>query len=405
MRLAYVVSRFPQDTEIWFLRELNAIAAVEGLKVELLSLYRPPGPSVQPGAQRWDGSRHRVSKGQALAALAWWMARRPLRLLSSVGVVIAGHARSPGVLLRALVTLGIGAEHARRVKRHGVDHVHAHFATYPALVAWLCRRLAGVPYSFTAHAHDLYVNQAFLERKVLDAEFVVAISDFNRAFLADYGGGSDTPVHVVHCGVDPSLYRFRPRRPPPEGRVRTLCVASLQEHKGHPVLFEAIADAGPVSRIELDLVGGGEREPLERLAARLGIADRVRFHGSLPENEVARLLDECDIFVLPSVVARDGQMEGLPVALMEALASGIPVVASCLSGIPELVREGETGRLAKAGDPVELRSALEATLSDPVDPARGRELIESEFAVRDNAARMARLFRVTGPKVPPGESP
>ncbi len=394
MKIAYIVSRFPTDAETWFLRELNAVAASDGLDVKLLSLYRPARPFLHPGAERWDATDHRPGKGEALAALAWWLARRPLRLLACVGAVTAGHARSPEVLVRALATVPLGATHARRVHRDGIEHVHAHFATYPALAAWLCGRLAAVPYSFTAHAHDLYVDQSFLARKVSGAEFLVAISDFNRRFLADYGGGDATPVEVVHCGVDARAYEFRLRRMPPEGPVRAICVASLQEHKGHPVLFRAIAHSGPVSRIELDLVGGGDREPLERLAAELGIAGRVRFHGSLPEDEVARLLSESDLFVLPSRVGRDGQMEGIPVALMEALACGLPVVASRLSGIPELVEDGKWGYLAAPGDPASLNEALDRAVSGPaLDVAAGRARVEDEFAVEVTAAQMARLFK------------
>jgi glycosyltransferase involved in cell wall biosynthesis len=160
-----------------------------------------------------------------------------------------------------------------------------------------------------------------------------------------------------------------------------------------------MSEGGPeLARLELDLVGGGPlRADLERLVHTLGLAPRVRFHGALTEPEVTELLDRADCAVLASIVARDGQMDGIPVALIEALAAGVPVVATRLSGVPELVRDGETGLLAEPGSVADLRRALRALLADP-DGARaraeaGRRLVESEFDVRACAARLAALLR------------
>ena len=394
MRVGYIVSRFPTDAETFILRELNAVDALPEMDVLLFSLYRPAEPFVHPAAERWTHTPHRPTAWRALGACAHWLVRRPLRLLSSAAAVVAGSVRSPATLARALVTLPLAAEHARRADADGIEHLHAHFATYPALSAWLCHRLTGVPYSFTAHAHDIFVDTSFLGRKVNDARFVVAISEYNRGVLSGFGGDRDTPIHVVHCGIEPEAYRFRPRLPPADGPVRALCVASLQEHKGHEVLLRALANDAALERVRLDLVGGRDPRPLQALARELGLAERVRFLGGLPEDEVARLLDEADLFVLPSRVARDGQMEGIPVALMEAMASGLVVVASRLSGIPELVEDGRTGILAEPGDPESLRGALaRAVGASGVDPAAGRELVEREFAVERTAMRLAQLFR------------
>lgn len=396
MKVAYLVSRFPTATETFIVRELNAVAEAGGVELELYSLYPPSEPFVHPSARRWTERPHRPSPADAVAALGWWLLRRPLRLTSTVAAVVAGHARHPGVLGRALVTVPLAAEHARRVRHAEIEHVHAHFATYPALAAWVCHRLTGVSYSFTAHAHDIFIDheRSFLARKLRDARFVVVISDFNRRYLDAWIGGAETPIHVVHCGIAPAAYAFRPRDPPAEGPVRAVCVATLEEHKGHDVLFRALALGDDrLARIELDLVGGRDPEPLRRLADDLGIAARVRFHGRLAEDEVAALLDRADLFVLPSRVARNGQMEGIPVALMEALAAGLRVVASRLSGIPELVREGETGHLAEPGDPAALAAALARALAGEVDPRAGRALVEREFESGASGRRMVELFR------------
>jgi glycosyltransferase involved in cell wall biosynthesis len=230
---------------------------------------------------------------------------------------------------------------------------------------------------------------------------VVAISDFNRRFIRS-GAPDSAPIHVIHCGVDPGAYPFRPRDLDPSGPVRALCVAALREYKGHRVLLDALAGAdGLLERVELDLVGGGElRDDLEERVRRLGLGERVRFLGGRPEEEVRRLLTETDLFVLPSVIGSDGNMEGLPVALIEALACGLPAVSSDMSGIPELVRDGDTGVLARPGDPSALRDALTRVLADPAAArARseaGRRLVEAEFDVADAGRRLGALFAQRG---------
>jgi len=400
VRIAYVVSRFPDASETFVLRELNAVARHEGVEVELFRLFPPKNPFVHAEAQRWVDRVHAASPAQSARALAWWLARRPLRMARALGAVVAGHWRGPRRLARALVALGPAAAHARTMRALSVEHVHAHFATYPALAAWLAGRLLDVPYSFTAHAHDIYIDQLGLRAFVREAKAVAVISEFNRRFLAPYGLDRDTPGVLVRCGVIPGAYAFRPRALPADGPVRAICVATLNELKGHAVLLDALAGGGPeLARVQLDLVGSGPLEaPLRAQAARLGLGERVRFHGTCSEDEVARMLDAADVFVLASVVTPIGWMDGIPVALMEALAAGLPAIASRLSGIPELVRDGETGLLAEPGDPASVAEAFRRLLADPqgaLERAQaGRRLIEEEFDVERSAARMLELFGV-----------
>jgi glycosyltransferase involved in cell wall biosynthesis len=393
MRVAYIVSRFPHASETFIVRELSALEAAGGTTVELMSLFPPVDATIHPSAAGWTERLARPGLGEALAALIWWAVRRPVRLLTTVGVVLREHLRSPALLARAIVTVPLAAAHARLIRTRGVQHVHAHYATYPGLSAWVSGRLVGTPYSITAHAHDIFVDQRMLARKLADAAFVVTISEYNRGFLADYVDSGR--IHVVHAGIDPGAYPFMPRAVPSQGPVRALCVASLQEYKGHAVLFDALADESALERVELDLVGAGPlRAALERQVRELGLGDRVRFHGSASEDTVRGLLERADLFVLPSVIARGGQMEGLPVVLMEALASGVPVVATRLSGIPELVSDGSTGLLAAPGDAGSLRDALERALNGDFKPdlQAGRALVEREFDVEDSAARLRELF-------------
>ena len=396
-RIGYVVSRFPQVTQTFIVRELDAVAGSERLDVSLLALFPSSEEVVHHRARPWMPGVRRVTWLAGLRSLGWWAVRKPVTVAQAIAWIVAAHARRPGVLVRALATLLVSADHARALGPLGVEHLHGHFGTYPALCGWICRRLTGVTYSFTVHAHDLFIHQLGLARKARDAAFVVAISEFNARRLGELTSG-EARVHVVHCGVDADAYAFRPRRLPHEGPVRGLCVASLEEYKGHEFLLRAMAlDRPGVERLRMTFVGAGSRrQQLEQLVAELGLGDRVTFAGGRREDEVRALLDEAELFVLPSVVGADGDMEGIPIALMEAMASGIPVVTTRLSGIPELVRDGETGILAEPAEPESLARALAGTLADP-DAAeqrthRARAVVEAEFALQRSADELVELF-------------
>ncbi len=396
--VAYLVSRFPVTSETFIVRELEALERTGRFELELRALFPSSDRALHDVARRWDERVVRPGTGAALAGFGWAALTRPLALGSVLGGVFAGYRRRPALLARALVAVLVACAHARDLaRRPRLPHVHAHYATYPALAAWVCRRLVGTTYSFTVHAHDLYVDTSMLERKLADARYVVTISDYNRRLLQRMNHGH-TPIHVIHAGIDTSAYAFRPRAVPGEGPVRALTVASLQGYKGHAVLLQALALGGPeVDRITFDFIGDGPlRGELEALVDRLGLSQRVRFLGSRSEDEVRAALDAADLFVLPSVVAGDGQMEGLPVALMEALACGVPTVSTALSGIPELVVDGVTGLLATPGDAASLNRTMAdmvARGSGPLDFAEaGRALVTREFDLGQSVSALSALL-------------
>ena len=285
----------------------------------------------------------------------------------------------------------------------GVAHVHAHYATHTAFMARAIHRLAGIGMSFTAHAHDIYLHREMLSEKLDASRFVVTISEFNRTWLERYcKDRSASKIHVVRCGVFPERHEPGPARYTGGGtaeRFRVITVASLRDYKGIPVLIEACRLLKErIPGLEWQLIGGGpDRKQLEEQIAHAGVEDVLALAGPRPEDEVALHMQRSDAFVLTSIVTASGRMEGIPVALMEAMASGLPAVATDISGIGELVLDGETGWLVPPGDPVAIANALAQVHDDPTEAGRrarrGRARVLGEFTVPANVARLRILLQ------------
>jgi glycosyltransferase involved in cell wall biosynthesis len=291
---------------------------------------------------------------------------------------------------------------AYQMASQNIDHVHAHFASHPAAAGFVIQRLVGIPYSFTAHGSDLHRDRHMLCEKVAEAEFVVAISSYNQQLiLSECKGDGQEKVKVIHCGVDTEVFRPRSTETPfekGENPFMILCIGTLHEVKGQAYLIEAcrlLREKG-ISLV-CHFVGEGEdREALMQLTEQAGLSEHIHFHGRLTRNEIARLLQDADVLAAPSVPTRDGRREGIPVVLMEAMGSGVPVVASHLSGIPELVQNEQTGLLTPPRDAALLASALERYYSDSNLRRRlglaGRAKVVGDFDLNTNAAKLAQQF-------------
>lgn len=403
-KIAYVMSRFPKLTETFVLYEMKAVEA-EGNRVEVYPLQNQREATMHAEAASWIERAHYAPLFSWTIARANLeaLARRPARYLGTLLLLLRRNWGSSRYLFGALVFFPKAVHFAARMAADRVEHVHAHFASHPAAVAWVIHRLSGIPYSFTAHGSDLHRDRHMLADKVAGAAFVVAISNYNRdVILEECGAAAASKVTVIHCGVDIEAFQPASREAPsgnPAPPFRVLCIGTLHEVKGQAYLLEAcrlLAARGLL--VECILVGDGEDErELRDLADRAGIADRVRFLGRRTQVEVREALTQADVVAAPSVPTRDGRREGIPVALMEAMASGVPVVASRISGIPELVVNEETGLLVEPRDAAGLALALERLARDQALRRRlagaGRSMVEHEFDLRKSAAFLSRRFR------------
>lgn len=389
----YVLKRFPRLSETFVLRELLELEA-QGERI-LIDALLPPE----------DGPRH--GDLAALRAQVRYLPRHPRLRHPPVAAAhlrvglrsplawmrLAARARRHGIWRRFLQA-GLTADRARRERVH---HVHAHFATAATEVARDAAGLARVPFTVTAHAKDIfhadYAPQ--LGRRVEGAAAVVTVSEHNAEHLRGVLDG--VPVHHIPNGV--------PLAPPapltPDGPL--LFVGRLVAKKGVDVLIDTCALLrSELPQLRVDVVGGGPlADELAGRARRAGVADRVRFLGPQPAEEVEAALRRCSLVVLPCRIDEHGDREGMPTVLVEALAHGVPVVATDLVGISELVRDGETGLLVPPDDPRELAAAIARLVRDPelarMLAAGGRALVAERFDPGHSARLLRALFEGRSP--------
>lgn len=403
-RVAYVMSRFPKLSETFVLEEIRAVEQA-GVHCELFPLIREQGTVPVSGSDDYVRRAHyqpALSLRITMSALAW-LFERPVRVVSTVALALRGVIGSRKFTIGLVGLLPKTMHNARVARTMGIDHVHAHFAHHPALAAWIIHRLTGIPYSFTAHGHDVQVDRRMLCRKVEDSAFAVTISEHNRALMVDTCPGQADRIDVLHTGVDtrrltPDLTQCPTEGPWSPGRVRILSVGRLEPVKGHAVLVDAARRA--VGRgIDLDVVIVGEgpqHDALEQRIAARDLRGRVRLFGPKPHDEVLALMRSADVVVLPSAPTSDGRVEGIPVVLMEAMSLGTPVAASRLPGVVELLGPDHP-LLFPPGDANGLADAIARLAEDATFAAElaasGRARVLRSFDIHLTAESLAERFR------------
>lgn len=396
--IAYLTGEYPKVSHTFIQREVAALRAL-GLRIETCTVRRAPagaivGPDQQAEAARTfcilDAARNPAALILAHLRL---LASSPRRWLAALALAFRLRPPGPKALLWQMFYFLEAGILARHLQRQRIVHLHNHFGSSSCSVALLTATMTGLPFSFTMHGPSEFFETAHwrLDEKVAQAAFTVAISHFCRSqlmYLSDRRHWNR--IRIVHCGIDPA--RFTPREPQPDAPSRIAFVGRLDPVKGADLLLDALAvlrQSHP--RLSATFVGDGPQAEQTRAHARtLGLDDVTTFLGAQPETAVAELLKQSDLLVLPSFA------EGLPVVLMEAMASSLPVIASRIAGIPELVREGESGFLIPAGDTTTLIHAIDCLLRDPDLRCRmgqaGRATVLADFTIEAEARRLARLF-------------
>lgn len=388
--IAVGLSRFPTVTETFILREVTEMER-QGQPVRLVPLIRERPAVVHEAAKPWIERAlftPWLSPSIVLANLRAF-ARHPLRYVGFLSRLIAGTSRR--MLIGTLAIFPKSVYLAATLQREGIRHLHAHYASHPATMALIVANFAPITFSFTVHAFDIQGDRSLLGWKLREARFVRSISQFNKSFLERLDPeDARGKIEVVHVGIDPDRYDGTVR--PVAGRV--LCVAGHRPYKGLPYLIEACRVLRSEGlELECEIVGDG---PMRATLEAMNRDGAVAFLGPRQETEVARRMVEASLFVLPSIVDDDGMMEGIPVALMEAMAAGRAVVSTITAGIPELVEDGVSGMLVPPRDPRALADAMRSLLADPerarVMGERGRAKVCAEFDLRRSASQLIALI-------------
>lgn len=375
--VGYVLKKFPVLSETFILNELLALEG-RGVPIHIFSMERPNDPRIHDGVPKLKA---RISY---LPDLLDWrrLTQHNRRAARTFGAdyrrTVLYAARNGGTHLfwRALQA-GYIANEARRLK---LRHLHAHFASRPTSVALLASRITGIPFSFTPHATDIFKlkhDQEALAAKLGEASFVVAISEYNRRFLernlpAAAPGRRRLAERIVPVANGIDLERFCPGPGLQDGGAPRdpfvfICVARLVEKKGLPILVDACArlkDRGVDFRCLV--VGKGILRPkLERQIRDRRLGRHVLMVGPHTQSEVLARYRSSHAYVLPCIIAADGNREGLPVSIVEALACGLPVITTPVTGIPEVVQHEWNGLLAPIGDAEALSKLMERLIREP----------------------------------------
>jgi glycosyltransferase involved in cell wall biosynthesis len=407
MRVGYVLKRYPRYSETFVVNEILAHEAA-GLEIEIFALRPPAETHFQNIISQVRAPVHYIRKpiqgrvSESLNSLAPTAASYFWAELQEASKVI------PGFWAKLAVAQGEQASSvyqaawlAREVRLKGITHLHAHFGTVATSVARLASHFAGIPYTFTAHAKDIFhesVEAEDMRRKLSDAANVITVSDYNLEYLQQTYGDAAARVQRIYNGLDLGQLAYKsPLHRPPQ----IISVGRLIEKKGVPILIDACAIlANRGCQFNCQIIGSGSLEAeLRQQIQQLGVQSIVEIIGPRPQNEVFEQVQKAAVFAAPYVIGKDGNRDGLPTVLLEAMALGTPCVSTDVTGIPEVVRDEETGLMVPQHDPKALADALERLLTEPTLRVRlatqARQLIESEFDIHKNTASVRTLFHTT----------
>jgi glycosyltransferase involved in cell wall biosynthesis len=401
LRIAYMLSRFPSIYETFVLNEMVWMRK-QGIDVHIFSTMSPKsGPVHHRARQMMDA----VTYSPLLSWLVvktnlFFFFHQPVTYLRTLFWVIRATCSSPWYMAYVLVLFPKSVLFAGLIQSLGIQHVHAHFVWTQQIAALIASRFLDLTNSVTVHAFELYTQKRTVVRSQLEAaDHIITISEHNRQYIADLcRNKSDDDVTVIHLGVD--LEQFSPNPARPRGAtIQLLSVGNYIEKKGHKYLIEAcdiLAQRGFDFRCHI--VGEGPNRPeLEASIAKYRLNARVKLTGALDQRQVCQLYRHSDIFALACVVARNGDRDGMPTALIEAMASGIPVITTPVTGIPELVKDGETGFLVPQHDATALADTLQKMINDAELRTRmgekARQRAVEGFAIQRNASDLISLFQ------------
>jgi glycosyltransferase involved in cell wall biosynthesis len=396
MKIAYLVNQYPTVSHSFIRREIAGVEA-NGMRVARFSI-RHCGSDLVDEADKLELEKTQVVLGVGIKGLLFHLLQvaltKPIRFLSTFRFSLQIGWCSDRGMFRHLAYLAEACVLLSWFSKSGIKHVHAHFGTNSTTVAMLCNALGGPPYSFTVHGPEEFdkVKAIALKEKIERSAFVVAVSSFGKSQLYRWCDRQHwSKIHVIHCGVD-KIFLDQPYIPVPD-QPRLVCIGRLSEQKGHLLLIEAASNLAVEGlQFKIVMVGDGIlRGEIETLITQLGLEDHIEITGWASNSQVQQHILASRAMVLPSFA------EGLPVAIMEALALGRPVISTYVAGIPELVEPGSCGWLVPPGSVEALTQAMRAALQLPVEKLEqmgklGADRVAQQHDAAIEASKLVMLF-------------
>jgi glycosyltransferase involved in cell wall biosynthesis len=398
--IAYVLQSFPLLTETFVYREVLHLER-RGIKVASFATWKPDEETLS------EEAKHLLETTSYVFPISWtrfvrahlssfW--RHPTRYIGTLIFVVTRRGESLKNRRRTVFHFCEAVYLAEEMRAQHIRHIHAHFCINAATIALVASRLLDISFSFTAH-NILFTDRVILREKVRAASFVAAISHSTKRFLVHLVPNDPVEhrIHIVHCGISPDA--FAPLDPKPVNDIPTLLfVGQLRERKGAPVLVEAcriLAERGV--KFRCDIVGDGPQKAfLEDLVEQHALQEEIELAGTVFQERILAYLQRADVFVLPCVTASSGDVDGVPVSLMEAMAAEVAAVSTPVSGIPELIEDGVSGILVPEQDSVALADALQKLLEDDDLRSRlgknGRRKIIRDFNIDNSVRHLTTLF-------------
>lgn len=387
-RVGYVVKRYPRFSETFIVNEILAHEET-GRQIDIFALRGVEETHFQDILARVRAGVTRVSDRFRGPDELWQLMLAGHKVLPGLPGALSRFPEARGQDIAQALIVALAA------RERGIDHLHAHFGTIAATVTRIAAALADIGWSVTLHAKDiycLYEENQHLGLKLRDASAVVTVSDYNVAHLARTWPG--TQAVRIYNGIDLDRFRWQPPAP---GADEILAVGRLVEKKGFHILIEALRILAAEGRpIRCRIVGAGEEEAdLRAQIAACGLHG-VTLSGPMPQEAIKAAMRGAAALGCPCVVGEDGNRDGMPTVLLEAMALGLPCIGSDVTGIPELIGDGETGLIAPEGDAPALARAIARLLDDPALRLRlstaARRVIERDYDIRRNVPRLGAIF-------------
>jgi glycosyltransferase involved in cell wall biosynthesis len=403
MSIGYILNIFPDLTMTFVYREVMALR-VAGVDIKAFSTWKPNADQLS------QDSKDLLDDVFYIFPLHWlnffishvmFLTTQPLIYFKTLWFCIANDYKTFRNRMRSMIHFCVAVYLAKEIQKRNIKHLHAHFAENATTLALIIARLIGISFSFTAHAKDIFVNPILLSHKIDEAKFVITISDYNKRYLQAYANTLDpTPkIHTVHCGIDVQKFSLTHDKPLNDEPV-ILSVGRLVEKKGYVYLIKAckrLVERGYNFRCVI--VGSGPQETcLKHMVLESHLSDHVIFTGAVFQEDLEDIFVKSDIFVLPCIVAKNKDMDGIPVSLMEAMSMQIPTISTSISGIPELIENLKTGLIIPPENEEALASAIcklieDKELRDKIGKASRIKIVES-FEITKNANELYNIFNM-----------